>query len=132
MENFNKFLSHKKLIIIINFFLLLLPRHTRAHNVYLLSVLVLVCMSVQAVAYPSLWWKTHCRGGPDIDSLAVAGLPKGAGQKGGKAKRGRTAEERANILLLLHQIALVMSLAVWYHLSHQHLHSTITMMSHHH
>jgi hypothetical protein len=46
MENFNKFLSHKKLIIIINFFLLLLPRHTRAHNVYLLSVLVLVCMSV--------------------------------------------------------------------------------------
>ena len=35
------------------------------------------------------WWKTHCKG-PDIDSLAVAGLPKRAGQKGGKPKRGHS------------------------------------------
>ena len=35
------------------------------------------------------WWKMH-HTGPNIDSLAVVGLPKGvAGQKGGKSKRGR-------------------------------------------
>ena len=41
------------------------------------------------------WWKKQSRS-PDIDSLAMSGLPKGvAGQKGGIAKRSRRGKSRS-------------------------------------
>ena len=42
------------------------------------------------------WWKKHCHT-PDLESLAMSGLPKGvAGQKGGIAKRSRRGTTRSS------------------------------------
>ncbi len=41
------------------------------------------------------WWKSQHDNGPNLDSLAMSGLPKGvAGQKGGISKHGRRGRRR--------------------------------------
>ena len=41
------------------------------------------------------WWKSQHNNGPNLDSLAMSGLPKGvAGQMGGISKRGRRGRRR--------------------------------------
>ena len=40
------------------------------------------------------WWKSQ-KTGANVDALAMAGLPKGAGQKGGVPKRGRRSRQGA-------------------------------------